>query len=601
MSDERIAISLSHSRAFFRRGVAHQAEGRLDDAVASYRQALALQPNYVEAHNNLGVMLRDQGKLDDAIASYQRAITIMPGYAEAHYNLGNAFQAQRRFTEAVASYDTAVMHKPDHARAFNNRGAALRELKRFETALADFQHAVALKPDFAEAHNNLGLTQKSLGNLSEAEESYRRAIGLQAGYAEAHNNLGVMFWESGKLADALASYERAIALRSDYVDALNNRCNVLIEVGRISEAKKAIENAIQLAPRRASHYRVLAMVRRFVHPDRYLSAMEELMRDVQSLSINDQIELSFAMAKAYEDVGRPENAFTRLLSGNELKRRQIAYNEAAELADLERIRQVFTPELLLQRQNLGEPSRLPVFIVGMPRSGSTLVAQILAGHTGVYSPGELKSFDNVLTDFQIANGAQASAELVTSMSDQEISQFGKSYLSEIEPLAPQAERIVNKTLSNYRYIGLIHLTLPNAAIIHTVRDPADTCISCFFSLFADGQLYTYNLAELGRHYRRYQTIMTHWRRVLPSSRILDVRYEDVVANVEEVARRIVTHCGLEWCARSLEFYRIEQPVRTASAVQVRQPIYQNSVGRSRQYRAGISPLLAELEISELAV
>jgi len=599
MSDKAIAIKPNYPVALFSLGLAHQAQCRLDEAAASYRQAIALQPDYVEAHNNLGVTLKDQGKFEDAVASYQRAITLMPGYAEAHYNLGNVLLAQSRFAEALASYDNALALKPDDAKAFNNRGAALRELKRFEEALASYRQAIALKPDYAEAHNNLGVTLKNQGKLAEAVTRYQRAIALKPDYVEAHTNLGVAYWDQGKLGDALASYDRALALNPDYADALTNRCNLFIELGRLAEAEQAVEQAIRLAPRKAPYYRTLAMLRRFTDGDRYVAAMEVLVQDAQSLSINDRIELYFALAKAYDDLGQFEKAFNQLLAGNAFKRQQIVYDEAAELGELEQIRKAFTRELFHRREGGGEHSKVPVFIVGMPRSGSTLVAQILASHPMVVSPGEMKCFENAVANLDAAeNRVQASSEQVTTMSDEQFRQLGKSYLAEIEPLAPEAERIVDKMLSNHIYVGLIHLALPNATIIHTIRHPVDTCISCFFSLFTTGHLYSYDLAELGRYYRRYQALMAHWHNVLPPGRILDVHYEDVVANLENAARRIIAHCGLEWDAHCLTFYQTKQPVRTASAVQVRQPIYRSSVGRWRGYQATLAPLLAELEAGE---
>jgi hypothetical protein len=318
--------------------------------------------------------------------------------------------------------------------------------------------------------------------------------------------------------------------------------------------------------------------------------MEELAEDAAALSIEDRVELHFGLGKAYEDLGRPEKAFAQLLAGNALKRRQITYDEAATLGQLERVREVFTAELIRSRQGVGEPSPAPVFIVGMPRSGSTLVEQILASHPRVYGAGELK-----IHLYTTVNGSQAFPELVPSMAGEQFRRLGESYLAEIKRLAPKALRIINKMPFNYIYAGLIHLALPNSAIIHTVRDPVDTCISCFSILFTEQLNHTYDLAELGRYYRHYEVLMAHWHRVLPPERILDVRYEDIVADLENAARHIVAHCGLEWDERCLAFHQTERPVRTASFAQVRQPIYKSSVGRRRTYEAFLAPLRAELD------
>ena len=580
--------------AFFALGLTHQAEGKLEDAVANYRQAIALKPDYVEAHNNLGVSLKNQGKLDQAVASYQRALALDPDYAEAHYNLANALLAQGRFAEALASYDRAIALRPHDVKAFNNRGVAFRELKLFDEAVSSCQRAIALNPDYADAHNNLGVMLKNQGKFADAEASYQRAIALKPDYAEAYNNLGVVLWDRGKLADAMASYDQALAIKPNHADALKNRCTVLIELGRLAEAQQTAERAIQLLPRNAASYRALGMVRRYSNGDPYVTAMQVLLDDARSLAINDRIELHFALAKAYEDLGQYESAFDQALAGNALKRRQVLYDEARELAELDRVRQAFTSELFFPRSNVGEPSQLPIFIVGMPRSGSTLVEQILASHPKVFAAGELKCLDKAIANMT-RNASQVSAELLTNLSDEQFRQLAASYFAEIRQLAPQAQRIVDKMLSNYIRLGLIHIALPNAAIIHTVRDPLDTCISCFFSLFTEGHRYSYDLAELGRYFRHYQALMANWHRVLPPGRILDVHYEDVVCNLEDAARRVVSHCGLDWDSRCLTFYKTERPVRTASAAQVRQPIYENAIGRGRKYQAWLSPLLAELE------
>jgi Sulfotransferase family len=294
-------------------------------------------------------------------------------------------------------------------------------------------------------------------------------------------------------------------------------------------------------------------------------------------------------------LGKPENAFGQLLAGNALKRRQLTYNEAKALGAMNHAQAVFTSEYIRTRPNTGNPSSVPVFIVGMPRSGSTLVEQILASHSQVFGGGELRHFRRAVEGIRTERGGST---LVSAMTDGDFRDLGARYLAEIERLAPGAARITDKMPGNFNLAGLIHLALPNASIIHTVRDPVDTCISCFSKLFGEGELtYTYDLAELGRYYRHYQALMAHWHHVLPPGRILDVHYEDVVADLEGQARRIIAHCGLEWDAHCLAFHRTERPVRTASATQVRQPIYNSAIGRWRVHKPLIGALLAGLCIA----
>ena len=356
---------------------------------------------------------------------------------------------------------------------------------------------------------------------------------MRPDYAEALSNRGTTLRELKRFEEALASYDRALKVRPDFAEAHNNLGAALMQLGRLSEAGAAFERAVELAPCKTKYRRNLGDVMRFVAGDAHLAALEELAAGSTALSVDDRIELHLALAKAYEDLGRYAEAFSQWLDGNALKRQQITYDEAATLGALDRIQEVFTSELIRTWQNIGNPSPVPVFIVGMPRSGSTLVEQILASHPQVFGGGELKYFDAAVQEGQTTHGgAAAFPELVSGMTGEDYRDLGTCYLTELERLTPGAMRITDKMPANFVFVGLIHLALPNATIIHTIRDPIDTCLSCFSKLFAEGQNHTYDLAELGRYYRHYQAVMAHWHRVLPPGRILDVRYEDVVADLE---------------------------------------------------------------------
>jgi hypothetical protein len=334
--------------------------------------------------------------------------------------------------------------------------------------------------------------------------------------------------------------------------------------------------------------------------------LEALSKDEASLAVGKRIDLHFALAKAYADLGRPQDEFERLLAGNKLKRSIVHYEETLVLSELDGARRVFSPEFMRKERGRGEPSAKPIFIVGMPRSGTSLIEQILASHPQVFGAGELTCFERAIGDVRSGigevshGGVSRYPEIALQMSDDEFQNLGGGYLAAIERLAPTASHITDKMPTNFVFAGLIHLALPNATIIHTVRDPVDTCISCFSKLFTEGNFHSYDLAELGRYYRHYHTLMAHWHQVLPPGRILDVVYEDIVADLEGAARRIVAHCGLPWDARCLDFHSTERIVRTASAAQVRRPIYANSVGRRRAYQSMLGPLLAELPLEARA-
>ncbi len=303
--------------------------------------------------------------------------------------------------------------------------------------------------------------------------------------------------------------------------------------------------------------------------------------------------LDFALGKAYADLKEYERSFKHLLAANAAKRTTAAYDEQATFAFFDRIERTFSPELMAAKAGGGAPSDRPIFVLGMPRSGTTLVEQVLASHPAVHGAGELTIFREAVQ--AAAPPARLYPDFVPALDEAAIGRIGTEYIKRLGARAQQGERVTDKLPSNFLYVGLIHLALPNAVIIHTVRNPIDTCISCFSKLFKPGeQLFSYDLGELGRYYRRYQQLMEHWRRVLPPGRILDVTYEDVVADLEGQARRILAHCGLPWDERCLAFHETDRPVRTASAMQVRQPIYSSAVERWRVYEEFLGPLLTAL-------
>ena len=304
--------------------------------------------------------------------------------------------------------------------------------------------------------------------------------------------------------------------------------------------------------------------------------MLEALAASDDLPADQALYIHFALAKALDDVRDYGRAFEHLRQGNALKRERIDYDETGTLKLFEHISAVFDRGLFDRFQGQGDPSSVPVFVLGMPRSGSTLIEQILASHPQIHAAGELTILENSPMD-------------VTAFR-----RLGQSYLSQLPKVPDEKIRIVDKLPGNFLRIGLIRLMLPNARIIHTMRDPIDTCLSCYSKLFNTGLPFTYDLAELGRYYRAYSELMAHWRSVLPPGAMLDVSYEDVVDDLEGQARRLIDYCGLPWDDRCIDFHRSNRPVRTASAVQVRQPLFRSSLQRWRNYESGLAPLLDEL-------
>ena len=563
------------------------------DAMRAFERAVALDPTLADAHDNLGILMRRYGRLDTALACFERALAAQPNHVTAHNNLGMVLQSLTRHDEAIAQIRQALALRPDYAEAHNNLGNSLMAIGRHEAAIASYETALRLRPNLAQAHYNLGNALVASGQPDAAVGRYQRALALQPAYAEAHNNLGNVLVSLGREADAAASYERAVALDPGLSDAYARLAGTLGSLGRFDEARAHLKRAIEIAPDNVLLRCRFAATKRFTAGDPDLAALEGFVRNEAGLPDDDRTALHFTLGKAYDEIGEPERAFDHLLTGNALKRRRVEHDEAGVIAQFERTRALFTDAVLARHRGAGAPSSAPIFIVGMPRSGTTLVEQILASHPAVFGAGELSSFPDVV-DRHAAAARTGFPELIETLDDAALGRLGAEYLGAVRQLAPDAARIVDKLPGNFVHAGLIHLALPGARLIHTLRDPVDTCVSCFSIMFSTGQHFSYELGELGRYYRAYRALMAHWRAILPSEVLLEVRYEDVVDDLEGQARRIVAHCGLPWDDACLAFHQTQRPVRTASALQVRQPIYRDSVGRWRRFGDRLTPLLDAL-------
>jgi tetratricopeptide (TPR) repeat protein len=547
----------------FNMAIALHSLGRIDEAIAYYQGALALKPDYAEAHNNLGSALIAKGDVGAATSHYERAIAINPDHSEAHNNLGNILKDQGRFDEAMAHFGRTLSIDPGRAEAWYNVGVALAAQGKVDETAEHYERALALKPEYADAHNNLGTMRAAQGAAEDAAAHYERAFAINPNHAEAHNNLGTVFKDQGRFDDAMLHYERALAIKPDYTEVHYNR----------------------------------AEVKTFQPGDADLTALEAMAaRD--DWSRGKALYIHFALAKACEDIKDYSRGFEHLRKGNALKRAQIRYDENGVAELFRRTSAVFDASLLRRFEGEGDPSSVPIFVLGMPRSGSSLVEQILASHPRILGAGELTALEAVTRkEFGAGDGSLPYPECVPALDGAALRRLGKSYLSYLPHLPPFAGgqvRIVDKTPDNFFRIGLIRLILPNARIIHTMRDPVDTCVSCYSKLFATGLHFSYDLAELGRYYRRYSELMTHWRSVLSPGAMLDVAYEDVVDDLEGQARRLIDYCGLPWDDRCIAFHKTSRPVKTASAVQVRKPLFRTSLQRWRRYEESLTPLLDEL-------
>ncbi len=571
---QAIVLKPNYAEAYNNLGNTLQGLNRLVEAEASYNRAIALKPNYAEAHYNLGVALHGLDRLTEAEANYKKAIASKPYYPEAHNNLGIALQGLGRLTEAEASFNQAIALKPDFATAHNNLGNTLEELGRLTEAEASHKEAIAYKPDYAEAHNNLGIALRGLGRFNEQKASFEQAIALKPDYAEAHNNLGNTLHRLGWLTEAEASFKQAIALKPDYAEAHNNLGGTLTGLGRLTEAEACFNQAIALKPDFAEAYRQVTIIKKLDSQDERFLKMLKLHRD-NVLSDDQRCHINFGLAKVHEDLENFELAFIHYAEGNELRKKLLNYhiNQDVELfanikSTYPRLEQCSVSSSKLQR------SATPIFVVGMPRSGTTLIEQIVSSHRLVTGAGEL--------DYVEFFGS-AMATGCSDISHEALLNFRHNYLEKLKRHSGGKQFITDKMPQNFRYIGLLAAAFPEAKFIHVKRHSSAVCWGNFKTYFSAKDLgYAWAMDDIVTYFKLYQNLMEFWDSVL-HRRIYNLDYELLTDNQEPETRKLIDYIGLDWDENCLFPEGNTRSVLTASSLQVRQKVYRGSSDEWKKY------------------
>ena len=605
------------------------AAGRSDDALAFFDKALSIRPRDPHILNSRGSLLGQLGRFDEAIASFKAAALERPSDADLHYNIAYALQCQGRFSEAIDGYNRALEIRPAYPQALNNRGLVQDSLGESSSAIADFQNALKLDPQDKLALSNLGRCHLNQGEPAKAAPYFEKALTIDPGYPRAVKGLATTYhllersdklayvcqqlvgyapnvattWvEFGaalitlnKRAEAEKHFAKALELAPDDADVRLRMARAWLEAGDLDAANSALAEAVELKPRSIYVLDMVTSLKKTVPGDGTLEKLTDL--DENAMDLQQRAVLHFALGKALSDLGDYERSFLHFLDANKHQRARRGYDETKALAVIARTAELFSPAILANCGESGNPSRTPIFILGMPRSGSTLVEQVLAGHKRVRAMGELKAMDEAIGTLESKKGSSFPGWL-PSLDRHDIALLADRYLSRLSELAqaqglPRGDphlRLVDKMPGNFHYVGLIHIALPNAKIIHTRRDPVDTCLSCFEKYF-EGLPYTNDLGELGRFYHQYERLMAVWARLLPQGSVLDVDYATLVTDFEPTVRKILAFCDLEWDDACLAFHKAERAVRTASAAQVRQPLYTTSLKRWRPSDDVLKPLL----------
>lgn len=588
-------MSPDSSRERMQRGAAAHQRGDFPAAEAEYRAVLAAEPRHPDATHFLGLLLHQRRRSREALPLLQQALQLAPHNYQFRGNLagvldqlGDTVGAERLYREALALNPSYLGGHLGLGLLFAARGDHLR-------ALVEFDAALKLEPKNFTAWFQRAESLQQLARLPEMREAYRHALDSAGQDVGLLLTLGSALRAAGEAEDARRCHERALALAPDYPPAENALGNLLSMTGDLAGAERHYRRALALKPDYAGAYYNLADIVRLTPEDPAWPGLVTLGERAPSLPPEEATALQFALGRAWEGQKEYARAFTHIEAGNRLKRASINYDEPRQKKFFGDFARVFDAAFMRARQ-LDTGDERPVFIVGMPRSGTTLVEQILASHPDVHGAGELHALRNSLREELPPDpGDYGLPEALSGLGQEGFKRAAARYGRVMDALAPGAKRVTNKLPGNMVFVGLVSVLYPNARIIHCSRDPMDTCLSCYSKLFTTGHPFAYEQGELGRFYRMYAELMRHWQEVLPG-RMLELRYEELVADFEPQVRRLVDRLGLTWDEACLRFHESPRAVRTASLAQVRKPIYASSVGRWKVYEKELAPLRAAISI-----
>jgi len=613
-------------------GNALQAVGRADDAAAAFRRAVSISPDYAEAHHNLGMALRSAGDIAAAESEFREALHYRPDYAVAcaslasvRHDLGDhrgaeelcrralaidtdgvralrllalSLRAQDRQEEALQVMRRAVAIEPADIESRLSMGELLLEFDRFSEAADMLEQVIAEKPLHAAAHGALSKAYLGLHRTTAAIEVCRKAIAENADFADAHCSLGLAFRMMGDAPAAIEALRSAVRIDPEFAEAHNNLGIVYMDCGEMERAMESYREALRLDPAMAASSLNLSRARRYGEADLpEISRIESLLK-ATDVSDEGRVNLHFALGKMFDDCARYEQAFEHFRDANRYKRKRVRFDAEHYRRWSAKFRDVFTPAYFENHAGLGDPSQRPVFIVGMPRSGTTLVEQILASHPQVYGADELTAiFDVVCALEERGTDGVKYPENIPAVDESALAWGARQYLDELQAIDSQVARVTDKMPTNFFHLGLIAVMLPGARVIHCRRDAMDVCLSNFVQIFAEGHYYSYDLSDVAVYYRGYEQVMSHWRDVLPIQ-MYDVQYEELIEDQERISRELIDTIGLDWDDRCLAFHETKRAVRTASNWQVRQPMYKTARKRWKNYEKNLTQLKADLQYVE---
>jgi tetratricopeptide (TPR) repeat protein len=600
---------------------------RFPEVLAIAEKACEQDPNDPEAWLMRAVACSQSGQLNEAVQFCRRALDLVPSHTGAYLTLAGILQMQGKLDEAIIAYQDLLIQKPEIVEAMNNLGSLLRTVGRLDEAQDQLSRALLLRPGGPIILNNLGLVEKDRGNLPGAVDFYRQSLNQNPGYAEAHYNLANILQLQGNIQDAEAHYRKAIECKTDFALAYHGLGQLLGSQGRMDEALTALEHAQGLQPdfkdisasiaeiheKQGDHDKAWQVLEPLLKEPAFspgtalcfaklaprLERQHEAIDILKQQLLNPALpftvtrDVHFAIGDLYDSTGEFEQAFEHYRQGNTDNAGEADFQ--ANLGQIQLVREIFhkdSPSYSIRSSNTTEQ---PVFIVGLPRSGTTLVEQIVASHPQITGAGEVTYLGDILNSFPERFGpGKTYPSCMDELGEAKLDELAQEYLQKLSTHAPDATRITDKMPHNFLHLGFIDRLFPNARVIHCVRDPMDTCLSIYFHNFSTNHPYASSLENLGTYYKAYKDLMEHWKTSLRIP-ILEVGYEDLTSNLETVSRNLTDFCGVEWDENCLNFHQSGRIVTTPSYEQVRQPIYTKSVGRWKNYEKFLQPLKLALE------
>ena len=558
-------------------------KGKYGDLKISCNLLLKKFPNSAKLYNIQGIAYNGLRDFDTAIVCYNKALRINPDYAEAYNNLGNTLKIKGNLKDAIDSFKKSIILKPFFAEAFNNMGASLQELGDIRLAIDQFQKAINLKSDFLDAYINKGNALRVCGNIRESIETLQIAKKLEPKSSDFYFSIGLSFWEDKRLKEAIENFEITIKINPAHFEAYNFLGNALKSVGQTERAVSVFEKVLCLKHDFFEVHRHLAFAKKYYGSEEQIKKLLEFIKRVD-LETNDYINLNFSLGKIYEDLQQYDKSFAFLLEGNRLRKKKLKYNLSDDMALFSSIKQRFKTHEIggrLQISTHEKSSIVPIFIVGMPRSGTTLIEQIISSHSNVFGGGELNFLGRAVEIHDLID---------VDFTDKSLSEFREYYLKKIEVLRKQEVFITDKMPLNFRWCGFILKAIPEAKIIHVNRDRMATCFSLFKSYFsASGNRYAYDLNDIKSYYNLYENLMAFWQSKF-AKKIYQIEYERLTMEPKKEIKALIKFIGLKWEDKCLEFHENDRPVMTLSKTQVRQKIYQGSSQHWKNYKAYVKGL-----------